>query len=186
MRWIVVIAIAAAGCAAEVGGGVVEGGVRHAVRGEGHAAAGGDLVRISDHPFDDAQPRWSPDGAQLAFTGENTRRELPKLYLAPATGGTARLAVDNLDLIPTDLAWPSPKTLRFQSGNKGTTHLFRVDLDARKVAPVTTGERAIRAADSNAATTLIYLANDFRRFAGVTPAAYLRLQQPDSQSVVLR
>jgi AraC-like DNA-binding protein len=31
-----------------------------------------------------------------------------------------------------------------------------------------------------------HLSNDFRRFAGVSPAAYLRLQQPDSQSVVIR
>ena len=31
-----------------------------------------------------------------------------------------------------------------------------------------------------------HLSNDFRRFAGVPPATYLRLQQPDSQSVVLR
>jgi len=31
-----------------------------------------------------------------------------------------------------------------------------------------------------------HLSKDFRRFAGVTPTACLRLQQPDSQSVVLR
>ena len=50
-------------------------------------AAGGGLQQISNHLFDDTQPRWSPDGQQIAFTGETRRRELPKIYVAPATGG---------------------------------------------------------------------------------------------------
>ena len=135
-------------------------------------AAGGELLKISDHVYDDAQPRWSPDGTQIAFTGETKRRELPKIYLAPATGGPSKLAVDELDLIPADLSWTAPKELRFQTGNRGTTNLFRVDLNTRKVSPLTTGERAVRAADVNTKTnTLIYLANNFQHLDDLYAAA---------------
>src|SRR5689334_7264332 len=48
------------------------------------ASEGGPLTKISDHDFDDSQPRWSPDGKRIAFTGQTARRQFPKIYLAPA------------------------------------------------------------------------------------------------------
>ncbi|MDQ1472723.1 MAG: hypothetical protein QOJ99_4203 [Bryobacterales bacterium] len=128
------------------------------------AAAGGALQAISNHPFDDIQPRWSPDGQRIAFSGQTSRRELPKLYIAPSTGGEAKLAADGLDLIPTVLAWgPGPNELRFDTGVKGQDHVFRVDLTTRRVSPITAGERAVRAFEaSEKAGRMIYLANDFR------------------------
>ncbi len=128
-------------------------------------AAGGELVKISDHPFDDSQPRWSPDGTQIAFAGQTKSREFPKLFVTSASGGTAsKLAVDDLDLIPGDLTWVGTKEIRFQTGTKGQTHVFRADLASRKVSPVTSGERAVRAVDINAKTgTMIYLSNNFQK-----------------------
>ncbi|NDJ13218.1 MAG: S9 family peptidase [Acidobacteriia bacterium] len=128
-------------------------------------AAGGELVKISDHPFDDSQPRWSPDGTQIAFAGQTKSREFPKLFVTSASGGTAsKLAVDDLDLIPGDLTWVGAKEIRFQTGTKGQTHVFRADLGSRKVSPVTSGERAVRAVDINAKTgTMIYLSNNFQK-----------------------
>jgi dipeptidyl aminopeptidase/acylaminoacyl peptidase len=128
------------------------------------SAEGGPLTKISDHAYDDNQPRWSPDGKQIAFAGQTTRRELPKLYLAPSAGGASRLAADNLDLIPGELTWgPDANELRFDTGVKGTYQVFRVDLASRKVTPVTAGERAVRAFDINKrAGKMVYLANDFR------------------------
>jgi len=129
------------------------------------AADGGPLIKISDHEYDDAQPRWSPDGKQIAFAGQVQRRQFPKLYVAPAAGGKSTLLVEDLDLIPTGLQWgPGAKELRFETGVKGQMHVFRVDMDGHKVAPVTSGERAVRAYDFNAnAGVMTYLANDFQR-----------------------
>jgi dipeptidyl aminopeptidase/acylaminoacyl peptidase len=128
-------------------------------------ADGGPLVKISDHDYDDTQPRWSPDGRSIAFAGETQRRQpFPKLYLAPASGGKSTEAADNLDLVPTDLQWgPGSRELRFESGWKGTRQIFRVDLGTRKVSPVTSGERAVRGFEANEqAGTMIYMANDFQ------------------------
>ena len=138
------------------------------------AAEGGPLVKISDHEFDDTQPRWSPDGKQIAFAGQTQRRQFPKLYLASAAGGAkSTMVAEDLDLIPTDLHWgPGARELRFESGVKGTTHVFRVDLDGRKVAPVTSGERAVRAVDFNEkARVMTYLANDFQHLDDLYAAA---------------
>src|SRR5881628_108194 len=33
-------------------------------------ASGGPLTKISDHAFDDENPRWSPDGKQILFNGQ--------------------------------------------------------------------------------------------------------------------
>jgi dipeptidyl aminopeptidase/acylaminoacyl peptidase len=129
------------------------------------AADGGPLTKISDHEFDDTQPRWSPDGRQIAFTGQTARRQFPKLYVASAAGGAkSTLIAADLDLIPTDLHWgPGAKELRFESGVKGENHVFRVDLNTQKVAPVTSGERGVRGFDVNEkAGVMTYLANDFQ------------------------
>ena len=133
-------------------------------------AAGGPLTQISDHAFDDEMPRWSPDGSQILFAGQTARRQFPKLYVAPATGGVAsRLVTEDLDLIPTSVHWgPGPNEIRFQSGFKGTEQVFRVDLNAAKTFPVTSGERAYHAFDLNEKAGLMtYLANDFEHLDDV-------------------
>ena len=87
----------------------------------------------------------------------------PKIWLAPSAGGAAsRLAADGLDLIPGALRWAEGgRALYFETGVKGTTQLYRVDLAARRAAPVTSGERTVRFVDINDKTSrLAYAVND--------------------------
>ena len=128
------------------------------------SAEGGPLTKISDHEFADTEPRWSPDGSKIAFAGQTQRRQFPRLYVATATGGVAStLVVDQLDLIPGDLRWVATDELRFETGFRGTNHIFRVDLAAHNFAPVTKGERSVRGYDINHKAGLMsYLANDFK------------------------
>jgi dipeptidyl aminopeptidase/acylaminoacyl peptidase len=128
------------------------------------AAAGGPLTKISDHPFDDESPRWSPDGKQILFAGQTARHQFPKLYIADASGGApSRLAVKDLDLIPTELHWPAPGLVLFAAGVKGETHIFRADLAARTFSAVASGPRGLRSFDVSAATgQMVYLASDFQ------------------------
>lgn len=138
------------------------------------AADGGALTKISDHAYDDTQPRWSPDGRRIAFAGQTTRREFPKLYVADAAGGSpSALAAENLDLIPMNLHWgPGSDELRFEAGSKGTTQIFRVDLASRQLKQVTSGERAVHAFDfDEKAGVMVYLANDFQHLDDLYAAA---------------
>ncbi len=127
-------------------------------------ATGGAPARISDHPFEDEQPRWSPDGSRILFTGKTLRRQFPKLYLANAAGGAdSKLALDGLDLIPAELQWPAANTAFFVAGDHGRTSIFELDLGARRLTPLIAGERAVHAFDVNLkAGVAIYLANDFQ------------------------
>ena len=129
------------------------------------SAEGGPLTRISDHDEADNSPRWSPDGKTIAFVGRIREDEHPKIWLAPSAGGApATLAARNLDLIPSDLDWAEDgRALYFQTGVKGETHLFRVDVISKELSPVTFGPRAIRGVDINDKTRkMVYAANDFK------------------------
>ncbi|HEY3025632.1 MAG TPA: S9 family peptidase [Pyrinomonadaceae bacterium] len=129
------------------------------------SAEGGKLAKISDHDEADANPRWSPDGKRIAFTGEVHDRDHPKIWLAPATGGAASvLAADGLDLIPSGLEWTEDgSSIYFEAGIKGEDHLLRIDLAAKSIVQVTHGPRAVRNADFNwPAKKMVYAANDFK------------------------
>lgn len=130
-----------------------------------NADGGGSLTKISDHDESDNQPRWSPDGKWIAFTGEVRDRDHPKIWLAPSTGGApSTLAANNLDLIPGGLEWSEDgKSLYFETGVRGELHLFRVDVPTKSVSQVTSGARGVRSADFNFASgKMVYLANDFK------------------------
>ena len=137
------------------------------------SADGGALTKISDHAFDDDLPRWSPDGKQILFAGRTARRQFPKLYVAASNGGSAsKSIVDDLDLIPANLHWAGANEVRFETGVKGTEHVFRVDLSARKTIPVTSGERSVRGFDINEkAGVMTYIANDFEHMDDVYASA---------------
>jgi len=129
------------------------------------SAEGGALTKISDHVEADNQPRWSPDGKWIAFTGEIHDRDHPKIFLAPSTGGApSQLAANGLDLIPGGLEWSNDgKSLYFETGVKGELHLFRVDVPAKTITQVTSGPRAVRGIDfSFASGKMVYLVNDFK------------------------
>ena len=126
-------------------------------------ASGGALVKISQSEEPDSSPRWSPDGKTIAFLSAPNRRAHPKIWLVSSQGGTApRLAVDGLDLIPAGLRWAEGgRAIYFESGVKGTTHLFRADLETRRATQVTSGERTLRLIDINDKTgRLAYAVND--------------------------
>lgn len=79
-------------------------------------AAGGSLTKISDHEFEDENPRWSPDGRQILFTGKTAYHQFFKLYVADSSGNShSRMVLKDLDLIPTELHWPATSAVLFVS-----------------------------------------------------------------------
>jgi dipeptidyl aminopeptidase/acylaminoacyl peptidase len=126
-------------------------------------AAGGQLTKISDHDEADNSPRWSPDGQTIAFLSAVPEKSHARIWLASSRAGSAsKLAADAIDLIPSALRWAEAgRALYFETGVKGTTQLYRVDLAARKAAPITSGDRTVRAADVSEKTgKLAYTVND--------------------------
>lgn len=131
---------------------------------------GTSMKKISDHSESDNSPRWSPDGQIIAYVGEVQDRDHPKIWLASAAGNKPSvLASNNLDLIPTGLDWSEDgKSLFFESGVKGEFQLFRVDLEHKSAAPISSGARAVRSADYNGRTDRrVFLVNDFKNLDDV-------------------
>lgn len=129
----------------------------------GGAATNGQLLKISDHPTADNSPRWSPDGQTIAFVSAVPEKSLPRVWLAPATGGAAsHLAADGLDVIPTALRWAeSGRALYFETGYHGTSQIYRIDPSARHGAAITSGDRTVHLADVSEKTgKLVYAVND--------------------------
>ncbi|MGB6666788.1 MAG: S9 family peptidase [Candidatus Acidiferrum sp.] len=127
-------------------------------------AAGGALTKISDHAFEDENPRWSPDGKQILFAGQTAVHQFPKLYVADSSGGAAsELAVKDFDMIAGELHWPAAGSIFFAAGVKGETQIFHADRASRTFVAVTSGPRGIHAFDLNESVgKMAYLVSDFQ------------------------
>jgi dipeptidyl aminopeptidase/acylaminoacyl peptidase len=76
---------------------------------------GSERVQLTFRPTLAAMPRWSPDGAQIAFFAW-TAAEKPKIHLVPAAGGTPRRATIGTQP-EADPSWaPDGRRLAFGSG----------------------------------------------------------------------
>jgi dipeptidyl aminopeptidase/acylaminoacyl peptidase len=136
-------------------------------------ASGGALTKISTAEGPDNSPRWSPDGRSIAYVSAAQEDDPPQLLLAPSTGGAPVDIAPDFDLNPGDLQWAdNGRSLYFDSGVRGETHVFRVDPKARKVSAVTSGPRAVRSLNvASNARTMVYLVNDFTHVDDVYTAS---------------
>jgi dipeptidyl aminopeptidase/acylaminoacyl peptidase len=101
-------------------------------------AAGGERTQLTDGDWDDGQPAWSPDDAQIAFISyrEEDRDRVARadLWTVPAAGGAARKLTLS-DGEASAPAWaPDGRTIAFLGHNEGdkwavTTRVWTVPAD---------------------------------------------------------
>jgi Tol biopolymer transport system component len=105
------------------------------------------LENMTDDPFGDIHPAWSPDGRWIVFVTERFSSQLATngmlignydlALLDPATGD-----IKKLDVLPgakkINPQWaPDSKSIYFVSDRNGISNIYRASLDSRAVSMVT-------------------------------------------------
>jgi eukaryotic-like serine/threonine-protein kinase len=98
---------------------------------------GSERLRLSDPPNQVLNPRWSPDGQQIAFWGARTG-EPDKIYTISANGGPPRQLLPDEVLSLYEPNWsPDGNTILFEKAlPNGTRMLEFLDVRTNRVTPV--------------------------------------------------
>ncbi len=86
--------------------------------------------KIVDTPGPDTNPKWSPDGKEIAYETSNGQKDFyyrnTFIAVVPAAGGAPRLLTESFDENPFLLAW-APDGIYFSALQKTYAHLFRMN-----------------------------------------------------------
>jgi dipeptidyl aminopeptidase/acylaminoacyl peptidase len=101
----------------------------------------GTVKKIVDTPGPDANPHWSPDGKQIAYTTANGAKYFyyadQRIAVVPADGGTPQVLTANFDEDPDLLRW-APDGIYFSALQKTSSSLFLLDPATRNVKKIET------------------------------------------------
>ncbi len=99
------------------------------------------IKKIVDTPGPESDPKWSPDGSQIAFITANGSKNFfftnRHIAVVPATGGTPRVLSMSFDEDPNLLRW-SGKGIYFSALQKTASGLFLLDPTSATTKPVET------------------------------------------------
>jgi dipeptidyl aminopeptidase/acylaminoacyl peptidase len=131
------------------------------------AVASGDVTQLTDREGPDQQPKVSPDGTRIAYTGYDWTRDSwidSKLYVVNVDGSNARLISGDWDRSPRNVRWSADGgTLYFSAQNEGTQNLYRIAASGGPVTPVTEGVHTLTVTDINEAGQAVGVLTDFDR-----------------------
>jgi len=95
--------------------------------------------RLVDLPGPDTNPRWSPDGSQLAFVSAMGKDRYyhanNRLAIIPVDGGKPRSITDTFDEQPQLMAWTTTG-IYFGASQRTAAQLFRVDPATSRIEQV--------------------------------------------------
>jgi len=124
--------------------------------------AGLQVKKLLDSPGPHGNPKWSPNGREIAFTTSNS---VPNFFYAnryiaviPAEGGQPRLLTKDFDEDPNLIEWAADG-IYFGAAQKTAAHTFRIDPATRAIRRIT-GPDAFHATGGS-------FTKDHRMMAGV-------------------
>jgi dipeptidyl aminopeptidase/acylaminoacyl peptidase len=108
-------------------------------------ATGQNATRLTTNEVAESEPMLSPDGATVLFTADANDRFEPyyndKIFLAPASGGAARLLLKDPPYQVENVQWaPDGKVVYFTANMGVHNELMRADVATGAVTQLTTGE----------------------------------------------
>jgi dipeptidyl aminopeptidase/acylaminoacyl peptidase len=110
------------------------------------AVSGGDLKKIVSTPGPDANPKWSPDGKQVAYqTAAGEKYDYytnGRIAIVAAEGGSPQVLTGTFDEDPQLLGW-GPDGIYFAAEQKTYAHAFRLNPATKVIEKLSAPERVV-------------------------------------------
>ena len=130
--------------------------------------ASGAVTQLTHRYGPDQQPKVSPDGTKIAYTGYDWTRDSwidSKLYVMNIDGSNSRLVSGDWDRSPRGLTWSADSlTVYFTAQNEGTQNLYALSVEgstAGRVSSVTEGIHTLTVTDINSEGQAVGTLTDF-------------------------
>ena len=99
--------------------------------------ASGEVTPLVTQPGPDTNPKWSPDGRQIAFESAMAKPfyffENSAIAIVPAAGGTPQTLTARFDENPNLVAW-TPAGIFFSASQRTWSYLYRLEPSSRQLA----------------------------------------------------
>lgn len=96
----------------------------------------GDLRQITDSPWRDKEPKYSPDGKWIAFISDRSGRE--EIYVSAVDGAGEPQKITDLDTLKNAMSWsPNSRELAFTASD---SKLRKYNFDAKQTTELTSSK----------------------------------------------
>jgi hypothetical protein len=100
------------------------------------SVCGQEICRLTDDPWADSHPSWSPDGRQLVFDSDRSGTGQKQLYTMNAAGGEVRCLLCDA-ASNAQPAWSSTGLIAFQSNRSGSPQIYTMNSAGGEIRQIT-------------------------------------------------
>jgi len=102
--------------------------------------------RMLEYPGNESQIVWSPDSKRIAFVGQLGRFKNQHLLVVSAAGGKPQDVLGSWEYEPGQIRWLASGQIAMLTSTGGSTGIYKVDPDTKKITTVLGGRRQVSAA----------------------------------------
>lgn len=122
---------------------------------------GGAPRKIATLAGQESDITWSPDSKRIAFIGRPGRTKNSRVYVVAASGGTPDNILGTYRNEPENIEWLSDGSIAMTTSVGGSSGLFRIDPNTKKMTQVLGGRRRINGASfDRAGKKVAFVATD--------------------------
>jgi dipeptidyl aminopeptidase/acylaminoacyl peptidase len=108
--------------------------------------AGGAPRKVATLTGQESDITWSPDSKHIAFIGRPGRTRSARVYVVAASGGSPDNILGTYRYEPENIEWLSDGSIAMTTSVGGSSGLFRIDPNTKKMTQVLGGRRRISGA----------------------------------------
>jgi len=123
--------------------------------------SGGMPRKVATLMGNESDVTWSPDSKRLAFIGRPGRTKSARVYIVSAAGGVPENVLGAYRNEPENIEWLPDGSIAMTTSVGGSSGVFRIDPETKKMTQVLGGRRRINGASFDAAgKTVAFVSTD--------------------------